>query len=98
MSLPILGEDVEKAYNKVRGYAENKLDSPKSVNIYLSDDGDVHVVASHNKVEETPHKEFDSYSKWKSHIIEWKRSDPVIRYREVVSRSRDTIKKELLED
>lgn len=97
MGLPEIGEDVKKAYRKIRKEAEERLESPKSVNIYLADDGDVHVRASHNEARETEQKEWETYAEWETELIIWKRSDPVIRYKELVSESRSVEKSEVIE-
>lgn len=97
MSLPELGQDVIEKLDKIRELAEERLDTPKNINIYLADDGDVHIKAGHNEREEAGTKEWDRHYHWTQYIIEWKRSDPRIVYREVESENRKTVKREVIE-
>lgn len=97
MSLPELGSDVIEKYNEIKELAEEKLDDPKNINIYLADDGDVHIIATHNEQEETPEKEWDTRYSWNEYKIVWKRSYPEIVYKEVESHNSRTVKKEVIE-
>jgi hypothetical protein len=97
MSLPELGQDVMNALERICELAEEKLDEPKNINIYLADDGDVHISASHNEADESERKQWDCYYRWEKQVIEWKRSDPVIRYKELVDKSRNIEKEEILD-